>query len=99
MKLEQSNKLQSAFVLEQCSKKIHDDCRNIRDALIEDSDGCIQEAFTTNAIVGDVTWCVAASALVPTNKAAQFEKQLRNAKTKDKTPITVKHLKIILDKQ
>lgn len=99
MKLEQPNKLQSAFILLKCSKKIHNDCRKIRDAIIENSHGYIQEAFTTKAVIDNETWCVAASALVPTNEAKKFEKHLQSINTKGKRPIIIKNLKFIIDKR
>ena len=99
MKLEKPSELQSAFVLLKCSKKTHDDCRKIRDALIDDSYGYVQEAFTTNATVDNEIWCVAASALVPTNEAKKYEKHLKDIHTKGKNSIVVKKLKFVLNKQ
>ncbi|PIN83459.1 MAG: hypothetical protein COV65_03490 [Nitrosopumilales archaeon CG11_big_fil_rev_8_21_14_0_20_33_24] len=99
MKLENPNELQSAFILLKCSKKTHDDCRKIRNALIKDSYGYVQEAFTTNAIVDNETWCVAASALVPANEAKKFEKHLQDIHTDEKNPVAVKKLKFVLNKQ
>ncbi len=99
MELEQQNDLQSAFILLKCSKRKHDDCRKIRDAVIDDSYGYVQEAFTTNATVDDETWCVAASALVPVNEAKKFEKHLRSIHTDGNRPIGVKKLKFVLNKQ
>lgn len=99
IKQKRLNELERAFVLIKCSKKTHDDCRKIRDILIEGSSGYIQEAFTTNVIVDDETWCVAASALVPTNQTKKFEKHLLTIHTKGRTPIRVKNLKFMLNKQ
>ena len=95
--MKQANDLQSGFILVKCSKKIHNDCRKIRDALIENSDGYVQEAYTTNAKIEDVTWCVAASALFPANKTEKFKKHLSTIRTAGKHPITVKNLKFVLN--
>ncbi len=99
MKLEQPNELQSGFIFVKCSKKTHDDCRKIRNAIIEKSHGYIQEAFTTNAVIDDETWCVAASALIPVSEAKKFKKHLRTIRTTGRNPITVKNLKFVLNKQ
>lgn len=94
-----SNDLESAFILARCSKKSHDDCRRIRDALMDKSSGCIQEAFTTNAVVDGKTWCVAASALVRVGDAGGLERRLRRARAPGRYPVSVKNLKFILNEQ
>ena len=99
MKLEQPNELQSGFIFVKCSKRTHDDCRKIRDAIIEQSDGYVQEAYTTNAVIDEKTWCVAASALLPASKADKFKRHLRTIRTTGRHPITVKNLKLVLNKQ
>lgn len=88
----QPNDLRSALILAKCSKRKHNDCRKIRDALISSSSGYIQKAYTTNAEIRDETWCVAASALVPGNRAKVLERALRQARTGGSRPVTVKRL-------
>ena len=96
MKLEQQGELRGGFVLVKCSKKIHNDCRKIRDAVVEQSNGHVQEAFTTNAKIEGETWCVAASALVPAGDAKKFKRRLRAVHITGRHPITVKNIKLIL---
>ena len=98
MNLEKSNDLKSAFVLVKCSKKNHDDCRKIRDALVEES-SYVQEAYTTNANVDNEQWCVAASALVPSNEAEKFANDLWKISTRGQKPITVKNVKLLINQQ
>ena len=95
MKLEQSGKLQSAFVLVKCSKKNHNDCRKIRDAVVEQPNGHIQEVFTTNAEIEGEVWCVAASALVPADETKKFEKNLLAVRTVGRHTVAVKNLKLV----
>lgn len=95
----QGNDLQNAFILAKCSKRKHNDCRKIRDALIASSSGYIQKAYTTNAEIRGETWCVAASALVPVNRAKRLERSLKEARTGGSRPVTVKNLFFALNKQ
>ena len=95
MKLEQPGELRSAFVLVKCSKKNHNDCRKIRDAVVEQSNGHIQEVFTTNAEIEGRTWCVAASALVPADEIKKFEKSLLAVRTAGRHAATVRNLKLV----
>ena len=97
--MKQVNELQSGFVFIKCSKKTHNDCRKIRDALIEKSHGCIQEAFTTNTEIENETWCVAASALIPVSDTAKFRRELLATHTSEKHPTTIKNLKLVLNEQ
>ncbi len=94
-----ANDLENAFILAKCSKKRHDDCRKIRDELMDRSSGCIQEAFTTNAVVDGQRWCVAASALVRVGDAGMLERRLRRARVPGRHPVSVKNLKFILNEQ
>ena len=99
MKLEQSNDLKSALVLIKCSKNKHDDCRTIRDALFQKFTH-IQEAYTTDAKIDNQKWCVAASALIPSNETEQFKKELSalDADESD-THITLDDFRVFVDKQ
>lgn len=99
MKQKQQSELQNAFILLKCTKKTHDDCRKIRDALVENSSGYVQEAYTTNATISNTTWCVAASALVPTDESKKFEKHVRTIQTSGNAPIGVKELKVIMNRR
>jgi len=90
--------LRSAFVLLKCSKQSHNDCRKIRDALIDKFPN-IQEAYTTNAEVDGEQWCVAASALVDVKDEKKFEKELWKLTAEGKKPITIGNLKLIVDNQ
>ena len=94
----QKSDLISAFILLRCSKSNHDDCRKIRDALI-DQVGNVQEAYTTNATVDGVNWCVAASALVDVKDNKKFEDKLWGVHAEGKTPITVDDIRLFLDNQ
>ena len=92
--------LSSAFIMIKCTKDTHDDCRGIRDALVDASSGCVQEAYTTDATVDGTTWCVAASAIVPTDKAAEFKEKVNGIETNDAgVPVKVKNLMFLLDKK
>ncbi len=99
MKLEQSNDLKSAFVLVKCSKNEHDDCRSIRDAMLEKF-GQIQEAYTTDAEIDNQKWCVAASALIPSDESDQFKKELSTLVTDESDMhITIDDFRVFVDGQ
>ncbi len=100
MKLEQSNDLKSAFVLVKCSKNEHNDCRAIRDAMLKKFD-YVQEAYTTDTEIDNQKWCVAASALVPSNETEKFKKELDKELTANDgdTHITVSDFRVIVDGQ
>lgn len=89
--------LRKAFVLLQCSKKTHNDCRRIRDALIDGTSGYVQSAYTTDAVVDGRRYCVAASALVPGEEAEKFRRRVRRIRTGGKLPVTVKHIELTMD--
>lgn len=93
------NELKSAFVLLKCDKKkSHDDCRQIRDALLEKYPN-VRRAYTTDAIIKGEKWCVAATALVNVAKQEAFEDELWNLKTKSKKPIGISDVHIVIDQQ
>ncbi len=100
MKLKQSNDLKSALVLVKCSKNEHNDCRTIRDAMLKKF-GHIQEAYTTNAEIDNQKWCVAASALIPSNETDQFRKQLDKelGANEGDMHITVDDFRVFVDQQ
>jgi len=98
LKQEQNNDLKSAFILLKCSKRSHNDCRKIRDAMFDELP-YVQEAYTTNAKIGGEQWCVAASALVPANKTKYLERKLRSLVAHDRKDITVDNLKLLVDHQ
>lgn len=91
--------LRSAFVLLKCSKNNHDDCRQIRDALIDKLGIQIQQAYTTNTKIDGEKWCVAASALVDVNDKENLEKKLWKLEAKARKPITIKNLRLYVDQQ
>ena len=97
MQLQKSD-LRSGFVLLKCSKQSHNDCRKIRDALI-DKFSNVQEAYTTNSKIDNEQWCVAASALIDTRNAKKFEDELWKLRVKGKKPITITNLKVLVDNQ
>ncbi len=99
MKLKQPSDLKSAFVLVKCSKNEHNDCRDIRDAMLEKF-GQIQEAYTTDAEIDNQKWCVAASALIPSDESDQFKKEL-SALDADESDIhtTVDDFRVFVDGQ
>lgn len=99
MELKKPNELQSAFIFVKCSKTTHDDCRQIRDAMIDETGKHIQEAYTTDAYVDGVTWCVVASALLTLDESKNFEKTLKNITTGGKNPITIKNMKFLMNRQ
>ena len=74
-------KLKNAFVLLQCDKKTHDDCRKIRDELLKYPN--IQRAHTTRAKINDEQWCVAATA------PGQYCRQRKNLKRNCGTSILI----------
>lgn len=89
--------LRSAYILLKCSKKSHDDCRDIRDTLLR-MHPIIRRAMTTNSIINNKQWCVSATALVSTKDAKQFENKLRSitCTTGTKT-VKIKDIHFILD--
>jgi len=61
----QKSDLRSAFILLRCSKQKHNDCRQIRNALIDQINN-VQQAYTTDAQVDEekmvcscicTSWC------------------------------------------
>jgi len=94
----QKSDLTSAFVLLKCSKRTHNDCRQIRDALI-DQIGNIQEAYTTDAEINNEKWCVAATALIDAQDANKFKKSLWKVKTGGSKPITVDNFELLVNNQ
>ena len=89
--------LRNVFLLVRCSQKSHDDCRNIRDALIDGTSGYIQRAYTTDALIDDKRYCVAASALVPVEEAGKFKRDILKIQTKERRPVTVNRCHLIVD--
>ena len=71
------NELKSAYVFLKCSQNKHDDCRKIRDALL-DRHPNVRRAQTVNVKIKGERWCVSATALVNSMDAASFEKELSN---------------------
>jgi len=94
----QKSDLKSAFILLRCSKTNHDDCRKIRDALL-DQVGNVQEAYTTDAEIDGVKWCVAASALVDVNDTKNVDKRIWDVHAVSKKPITVNDMRLFIDNQ
>ena len=89
--------LRSAYILLKCSKKSHDDCRDIRDTLLR-MYPTVRRAMTTNAIINSKHWCVSATALVSTKDAKQFENKLRNITCiTDTKTVKVKDIHFVLD--
>ena len=98
MMQQSENQLKTAFVLLQCDKKHHDECKQIRDALVSAFPN-IRKAHVTNAHIRGERWCVAATALVQKSDESAFEKSLWNLTTKTSRPIGVNNLHIITDDQ
>ena len=97
--LEQSNDLKSALVLVKCSKNEHNDCRTIRDAMLKKF-GHIQEAYTTHAEINNQKWCIAASALIPSNESDQFKKELSILDADESNiRITIDDFRVFIDGQ
>ena len=94
----EENKLKSAFILLQCDKNIHNDCRKIRDALLEKFPN-VRKANTTDAKIRGIKWCVAATALVNASDEEKFEKELWDLKTDTARPIGVSNIHLVLDDQ
>ena len=94
----EKNQLKPAFILLQCDKTTHNDCRKIRDRLLEKHPN-VRKAYTTNVRIRDQRWCVAATALVNTAREKQFEKQLLKLKTNTSRPIGVSRLHLVVDDQ
>ena len=92
------NKLKSAFILLRCDKKVHNDCRPIRNALLEKFPN-VRMAYTTNAEIGGVRWCVAATALVNAAEADKFEKGLFKLKSNHARPTGVSNVRFAMDGQ
>ena len=92
------NELKSAYVLLKCNKKEHDDCRKIRDALLKKYPN-VRRAQTTDAKINGEQWCVAATALVNSKDAKQFEDELWSLRTSEKKPVGVANVHFIIDQQ
>ncbi len=92
------NELKNAYVLLQCDKKIHNDCRKIRDTLLEEYPN-VQRAHTTNAKINGEQWCVAATALVNTADKEKFEKGLWKLHTDSKKPVGISNIHLVIDDQ
>ena len=60
-----------------CSQNKHDDCRKIRDALL-DRHPNVRRAQTVNVKIKGERWCVSATALVNSMDAVSFEKEMSN---------------------
>ena len=90
-------KLKSAYILLKCSKKNHDDCRDIRDTLLR-MYPTVRRASTTNAIINGKRWCVSATALVSSKDAKQFENKLRNITcVTDTKTVKINNIHFVLD--
>jgi len=74
----------------------HDRCSVVRDALMKNFKNVL-EANTTRTHIGDVDYCVAASALVKEGEMKKFETKIRNLKIKSPA-ISVKHAKVYFSK-
>lgn len=59
------------------------------DALIHNSKGYVQEAYTANAKFDGAAWCVAASALAPASESERFEKNIKETKAEGKMSVEV----------
>lgn len=92
------NQLKTAFILLKCDNEEHKDCRKIRDALLARHPN-IRTAYTTNARIRGVRWCVAATALVNASEAERFAKEIRAVQTETARPIGVDKLHLALDDQ
>lgn len=92
------NELKSAYVLLKCSKKKHNDCRKTRDALLNKYPN-VRRAQTTDVKINGEQWCVAATALVNSKDAKQFENELWNLFTSGKNPVGVVNVHFIIDHQ
>ena len=89
--------LKGALILLKCSKDQHNDCRSIRDALFKKFRH-IQEGYTTNAEIDNQKWCVAASALIPSNEAEQFKKELSTLEADESgTLVTLDDFRVFVD--
>ena len=98
MQLEQKNELKNAMILLKCDKTNHNDCRLIRDALLEQYPN-VRKAITTNTRIKGEKWCVAASALVNLADEEKFEKGLWNLKAGPKKNIGISNVHFIIDQQ
>lgn len=95
---QQKSDLRTALVFLKCSKQSHNDCRKIRDALIDKFNN-VQEAYTTNSELYGEQWCVVASALVDTKNQEKFEEKLWKLKADGKRPISIENIKLLVDNQ
>ena len=91
--------LRNAFILVRCSKRRHDDCRRIRDTLVDGTSGYVQTAYTTDAVVRGTRYCVAASALVPAEEAGRFKRRLSRIRAGGGRPVTVERYHVIVDER
>ena len=92
------NELKSAYIFLQCDKKSHNDCRKIRDVLLEKHPN-VRRAQTTNAKIRGEQWCVAATALVNTANEDKFKKELYDLHTDSKRPVGISNVHLIVDQQ
>ncbi len=92
------NELKNAYILLKCNKKEHDDCRNIRDALLEKYPN-VRRAQTTNVKIHGEQWCVAATALVNSVDEKKFERELWDLHTSAKKPTGISNIHFVIDRQ
>ncbi len=90
------NELKSAYILLKCNKKEHNDCRRIRDALLEKYPN-VRRAHTTNVKIHDERWCVAATALVDSADEKKFERGLWSIHTSTKKSIGISNVHLVID--
>ncbi len=92
------NELKNAYILLKCNKRKHDDCRKIRDALLEKHPN-VRRAQTTNVKIHGEQWCVAATALVNSADERKFEQGLWNLHTSAKKSIGISNVHFVIDQQ
>jgi len=93
-----TNELKNAYVLLKCDKTAHDDCRKIRDALLEKYPN-VRRAQTTDTKINGEQWCVAATALVNSADAKKFEQGLWKLHTTAKKPVGISNVHFVIDQQ
>ena len=90
-------KIHHADILLRCSKKEHENCAVLRDALMQNFKN-VTMAYITRTDM-DTDYCVSASAIVKDGEILKFKDQLRKLKGTDKNKFKVSKVKLFTSKQ
>lgn len=90
------SKLHHADILLRCSKAEHENCAIMRDFLMEKFDN-VTMAYTTRTVLGNIDYCVAASAIVKDGQINGFKNKLKTFKGTSPNQFKVKHSEVFVN--